>query len=99
VTRRALLCFAKYLERVCSHPCLFAFRQTKNARAPLVPDYNAKVALKAMAEAGIDTAEWKAHSLRGAADTHFMTKGVPGAIVQARGGWISAATMLTHYAR
>jgi len=52
-----------------------------------------------MAEAGIDTAEWKAHSLQGAAATQFMTKGVPGAVVQARGGWASAATMVTHYAR
>jgi len=52
-----------------------------------------------MAEAGIDTAEWKAHSLRAAASTHFMAKAVPGAVVQARGGWESAATMATHYAR
>jgi len=51
-----------------------------------------------MAEAGIDTAQWKAHSLRGAAAAHFMAKGVPGAVVQARGGWKSAATMATHYA-
>jgi len=57
------------------------------------------MALKAMAEAGIDTAEWKAHSLRWAAATHFTAKGVPGAIVQARGDWTSAATMATHYAR
>jgi len=51
-----------------------------------------------MKEAGIDSAEWKAHSLRGAAATYFMAKGVPGAFDQARGGWASAATMATHYA-
>jgi len=84
---------------VCSHPYVLAFRQAKNARAPLNPGYIAKVALKAMAGAGIDTVEWKAHPLRGAAATHFMAKGVPGAVVQARGGWASAATMATHYAR
>jgi len=77
----------------------FAFGQVKNARAPLGPEYIAKVALKAMAEAGIGTAEWKAHSLRGAAATHFMAKGVTGAGVLARGGWASAATMATHYVR
>jgi len=59
VTGRALLFFSEYLKRVCSHPCFFAFRQTKNARDPLGPEYIAKVALKAMAEAGIDTADWK----------------------------------------
>jgi len=52
-----------------------------------------------MAEAGIDTAGWKAHSLRGTAATHFMAKGVPDAVVQARGGWTSAAAMATHNAR
>jgi len=98
VTGRALLFFAKYLEQVCSHPCFFAFRQTKNARAPLGPEYIAKVSLKAMAEAGIDTAEWKAHSLRGAAATHFMEMVVPGAVLQAKGGWASAAGMATNYA-
>jgi len=80
-------------------PAFFTSRQTKNARAPLDPEYIAKVALNVMAEAGIDTAEWKAHSLRGAAATHFMAKGVPDAVVQARGCWASAATMATHYAR
>jgi len=99
VTGRALLCFSEYLKRVCSHPCFFAFRQTKTVRAPLGPEDIVKVALKAMAEAGIDTAEWKAHFLRGAAATHFIAKGVPGAVVQARGGWASAATMADHYAR
>jgi len=49
-----------------------------------------------MAEAGIDTAEWKADSLREEAATHFMAKGVPGVVGQARGGWASAATMATH---
>jgi len=52
-----------------------------------------------MAEAGIDKAEWKAHSLRGAAATHFMAKRVPGAVVQAQAGWESVATMASHYAR
>jgi len=52
-----------------------------------------------MAGAGIDTAEWKAHSLRAAAATHLMPKGVPGSVVQARGGWESSATMGTHYSR
>jgi len=33
------------------------------------------------------------------AETHFMAKGVPGAVVQARDRWASAATMATHYAR
>jgi len=94
-----LLFFAGYLERVCSHPCGFAFRQVKNARAAMGPEYIAKVTLKAMAETGIETAEWKAHSLRGAAATHFMAKGVPGAVVQAWSGWASAATMATYYAR
>jgi len=68
-------------------------------RSRFDPEHIAKVVLKAMAEAGIDTAEWKAHYLRGAEATHFMAKGVPGAVVQARGGWTSAATMATHYAR
>jgi len=84
----------------CSHGCaFFAFRQTKNARAPRGPEYIAKVALQAMAKASIDTAGWKAHSLRGASATHFMAKGVPGAVVQARGGWASAGAMATHCAR
>jgi len=96
--RSSTAIFSKYLERVCSHPCLFELKHTKNARALLGPEYIQKVALKAMAEAGIDTAEWKAHSSRGAAATHFMAKGVPGAVVQARGGWASASTMATHYA-
>jgi len=38
VTGRALLFFSEYLKRVCSHPCLFAFRQAENARAPLGPE-------------------------------------------------------------
>jgi len=95
VTGRLLRLLSEYLKRVCSHPCFFAFRQAKNARAPLGPEYIAKVALKAMADAGIDTAEWKAHSLRGAAATLFMAEGVPGAVVQARGGWTSATTLAT----
>jgi len=82
---------------VCSHPFFFAFRHVKKARAPLGPEYIAKVALTAMA--GIDTAEWSAHSSRWATATHFMAKGVPCAVVQARGGWASAGTMATHYAR
>jgi len=49
VTGRALLFFPKYLKRVRSHHCFFAFRQTKNARAHLGPDFVAKAALKAMA--------------------------------------------------
>jgi len=98
VTGRNLI-VSEYLKRVCSQPGFFAFGKVKNARAPLGPEYIANVSLKAMAEAGIDTAGWKAQSLRGAAATHFMAKGVPGAVVQARGGWASAATMATHYAR
>jgi len=52
-----------------------------------------------MAEAGTDTAAWKANSLRGAAATHFLAKGVPGAVVQEKGCWASAATRAAHYAR
>jgi len=63
------------------------------------PEYSAKVALEEIAEVGIDTAEWKAHPLRGAAATHFVAKGVPGAVVHARGGWASAATTVTHKGR
>jgi len=98
VTGRELF-LAEYLKRLCSHPCFFAFRQVKNARAPLGPEYIAKVALKAMAKAGTDTADWNAPSLRGAAATHFIAKGVSGTVGQARGGWTSASTMAPHYAR
>jgi len=92
----------EYLKRVCSHPCFFLLSGKsimKNARAPLGPECIANVALKAMAEVGIDRAERKAQSLRGAAATHFMAKVVPRAVFQARGGWASASTMATHYAR
>jgi len=65
----------------------------------LGPEYIAKVALKAIAKVGIDTAEWQAHSLRGAAATHFMAKSGPDAVAQARGGWASAVSMATHHAR
>jgi len=99
VTGRVILFFGDYLRCVCSRPCLFAFRQVKNARAPLGPEYIAKLARKEMAEAGIYPAGWEAHSTRGAAATNFMAKGVPAAFVQGRGGRASAATMATHYAR
>jgi len=99
VTCRALWFFRR-ISQTCVLPALlFCFRQVKNARAPLGPEYIAKVALKAMAEADNDIAQWKAHFLRGAAATHFMAKGVPSAVVQAWGGWKSAATMATHHAR
>lgn len=45
------------------------------------------MALEAMGAVGIDKAEWKARPLRGAAATHFMARGVPGAVFQARDGW------------
>jgi len=99
VTGRALLFFVEYVKRVCSHPCLFACRQVKNARAPFGPEDIAKVALKVMSVAGVDTAGWKAHALRGAAATQFVAKGVPGVVVQARGSWASSASMATHYSQ
>jgi len=84
---------------VGSDPVVFCLQASSNAWAPLGPEYIEKVALKAMAEAGIDTAAWKANSLRGAAATHFLAKGVPGAVVQEKGCWASAATRAAHYAR
>jgi len=99
VTGRALRFFRNISNECATTPAFLHSGKPKNARVPLGPEYIAKVALKAIAKAGIDTAEWKAHSFRGAAATHFMAKGVPGAVVQARGGWASAATMATHYAR
>jgi len=75
VTGRALLFFLPNISDGCAPTTgFFAFRQFKNVRPPLGPGYIATVALKAMAEAGIDTAEWKAQSLRGAAVTHFMAR-------------------------
>jgi len=65
----------------------------------LALEFIAKEASKAMAVAGIDTAEVKVHCLRGAAARDVMAKGVPRAVVHARGGWAAFATMATHYAR
>jgi len=89
VTGRALLFFAEYRKRVCSHPCIFSLKQVIYARAPFGPEYIAKVAMKAMPEAGLETAEWKAHFLLGAAATNIIANGVSAVVVQARaGGWL-----------
>lgn len=66
----------------CAHsPAFFAFTQIKIARALLGPENMVKVALRAMAEVSISTAEGKPHSFWGSAATHLVGTGVPGAVV------------------
>jgi len=66
---------------------------------PIGTERLAKIALDFMKLHNINTAHYKAHSLRGAAGTHMLARGVPATAVQGRGGWSSEGTFLQHYAR
>jgi hypothetical protein len=59
----------------------------------------AKLALKAMEQCNIDTSVFKAHSIRGAAATALLKKGVPRELIKNRGGWKSTGTLDEYYSR
>lgn len=88
-----------YLHRHLDFPALNLIRYLKEPSRCLGAERIAKRVLERMAELGVDTAAFKAHSLRGAAATRFLGQGVPPQWVQARGGWSSEATMQQYYSR
>jgi hypothetical protein len=52
-----------------------------------------------MAASGIDVKAFQAHSLRGAAATYFLSRGVSQTLTRQRGGWTNPGSFEKHYAR
>jgi integrase len=87
-----------YLDKYKDSPGLYLFRYAKQPECYLGPERLAKRLLQVMAEEGIDTNTFKAHSLRGATATHLLQM-APQSLVQARGRWASGETLDKYYAR
>ena len=66
---------------------------------PLSSERLAKVSLRVMEQAGIDTKSYKSHALRGACATEALALGVNEHAVRLRGGWRGGASFDTHYGR
>ena len=88
-----------YLYDHRQHPAIHLFRYQKVPGACLTPQRLAKRMLGVLQLAGIDTAVYKAHSLRGATATHLLKTGTPPTWVRTRGGWTSSATLDLYYSR
>ena len=88
-----------YLHRHLDHPGPTLMRYLHQPHRCLGRERIAKRVLDKMAQLGVDTGAFKAHSVRGAAATRFLAVGVPPQWVQSRGGWSSEATMHAYYSR
>ena len=99
VTGKTLATMLHYMSGFIDKPALFLLRPTKNPHVCLGAERIAKRALNVMREVGVNTEVFKAHSIRGAAATHLMSKNVPQNLVQSRGGWTSSATLDKYYSR
>ena len=73
------------------------FRQLTHEQRPLGADACANVVKKVMLNAGIDTKTFQAHSVRGAAATNAVAKGMPLSLVRNRGGWSSDQCLAGFY--
>ena len=99
ITGFTLYTLLEYMHRHLNQPALFLFRYTKDPSQCLGSERLAKRLLQVMQQCGIDTATFKAHSLRGATATHLLAKGTPISHVQARGHWSSLQTLDVYYNR
>ena len=80
-------------------PALFLGCNTKQPWTCLGSERIAKRLFHIMAQEGVDTKVFKAHSLRGATATWLLRKGARRDMVQARGGWGDTQTMDMYYSR
>ena len=89
----------QYLHRHLHVPAPHLLRHLLAPAKVLSADRIANRALSAMANCGVDTEIYKAHSLRGATATHLLRQGAPRALVQTRGGWSTMAALDKYYDR
>jgi hypothetical protein len=99
ITGLTLRAVRTYILEFKVRPAPFLLRYTNDGRFCMGAERIAKRLLAIMAQHGIDTEVFKAHSLRGATATHLMRVGVPRHEVRARGGWSSSQTLDTYYLR
>ena len=99
ITGQTLDTLIEYLYRHREHPGIFLFRYVNDLDQCLGAERLAKRLLHIMQQCGIDTATYKAHSLRGATATHLLRLGLPVGWVQTRGNWTSQSTLDTYYNR
>jgi hypothetical protein len=106
----ALWCYTRIVGKLDCSPhdpegCIFVSnnRQTDSSgkihRRITSADTIANDTLKVMADAGIDTALFQAHSLRGTAASKHLEDGADERDVMARGGWASSSVFNAFYAR
>ena len=93
----ALRFLREYLWRVRGAPGPRVFRWLENPNLCLGSQRIAKVAKNFLGEQNINTDFFKAHALRGAAASQFLSAGVPFALVQAQGGWADGPTLQRYY--
>ena len=89
----------EYAHRVREVPQTHMFRYLHDSRLCLGSERLAKRCPNAMASHGIDTSQFKAHSLRGAMVTEYLGVGTPQHLVRARGGWTNDACIDVFYSR
>ena len=88
-----------YLFMTRMQPAPFMLRHTKNPSLCLGSGRIARPCLQQMADCGLDTGVFKAHSVPGVSATFLLQLGVPQSLVQAHGFWSSTQTLDEYYSR
>ena len=90
---------AHYMALHVGYPDLGIWRHEKDPGRCLGSERLAKLTLQVMADQGIGTNIFKAHSLRGASATPFLQQGIPKDWVKCRGGWSTCKRLDAYYDR